>query len=103
LVKFFFRKGKRRKGMLLGTCSRVVELSLGRRKEQEHAAHFRKREGDKSMQLFWGRVLISLSPCCIYTPLAALLKVDRHLEMWSQDLILFYKRDNQLHAQKRWP
>jgi len=47
--------------MLLGTCSRVVELSLGRRKEQEHAAHFGKREGDKSMQLVWGRVLLSLS------------------------------------------
>jgi hypothetical protein len=61
LVKFFFGKGKRRKGMLLGTCSRVVELSLGRRKEQEHAAHFGKREGDKSMQLVWGRVLLCLS------------------------------------------
>jgi len=47
--------------MLLGTCSRVVKLSLGRRKEQEHAAHFGKREGDKSMQLVWGRVLLSLS------------------------------------------
>ena len=47
-------------GMLLGTCSRVVELFLGRRKEQEHAAHFGKREGDKSMQLVWGRVSLSL-------------------------------------------
>jgi hypothetical protein len=69
LVKFFFGKGKRRKGMLLGTCSKVVELSLGRRKEQEHATHFGKREGDKSMQLVWGRVSLSLSPCCIYTSL----------------------------------
>jgi hypothetical protein len=60
-VKFFFGKGKRRKGMLLGTCSKVVELSLGRRKEQEHATHFGKREGDKSMQLVWGRVSVSLS------------------------------------------
>jgi len=70
LVKFFFGKGKRRKGMLLGTCSKVVELSLGRRKEQEHATHFGKREGDKSMQLVWGRVSLSLSlsPYCIYTP-----------------------------------
>jgi hypothetical protein len=61
--------------MLLGTCSRVVELSLGRRKEQEHATHFGKREGDKSMQLVWGRVLLSLSlslslsPCSTYNPL----------------------------------
>ena len=47
--------------MLLGTCSKVVELSLGRRKEQEHATHFGKREGDKSMQLVWGRVSLSLS------------------------------------------
>jgi hypothetical protein len=44
----FLWKGEE-KGMLLGTCSRVVELSLGRRKEQEHAAHFGKREGDKSI------------------------------------------------------
>jgi hypothetical protein len=75
LVKFFFGKGKRRKGMLLGTCNRVVEISLGRRKEQEHATHFGKREGDKSMQLVWGRVLLSLSlslslsPCSTYNPL----------------------------------
>jgi len=69
LVKFFFGKGRRRKGMLLGTCSRVVELFLGKKKEQEHATHFGKREGDKSMQLVWGRVPLSLSPCCIYTHL----------------------------------
>jgi hypothetical protein len=62
----FFGKGKRRKGMLLGTCSRVVELSLGRRKEQEHAAHFKKREGDKSMQLVLGRVPLPLSLLHLY-------------------------------------
>jgi hypothetical protein len=44
----FLWKGEE-KGMLLGTCSIVVEFSLGRRKEQEHAAHFGKREGDKSI------------------------------------------------------
>jgi hypothetical protein len=49
-------RGKRRKGMQLGTCNRVVELSLERRKEQEHASHFGKREGGKSMQLILGRV-----------------------------------------------
>jgi hypothetical protein len=66
LVKFFFGKGKRRKGMLLGTCSRVVELSLGRKKQQELATHFGKREGDKSMQLVWGRVPLSLSLLHLY-------------------------------------
>jgi hypothetical protein len=44
----FLWKGEE-KGMLLATCSRVVEFSLGRGKEQEHAAHFGKREGDKSI------------------------------------------------------
>jgi hypothetical protein len=76
LVKFFFGKGKRRKGMLLGTCSKVVELSLGRRKEQEHAAHFGKREGDKSMQLVWGRVLLSLS-LSLLAALISLLNAKR--------------------------
>jgi hypothetical protein len=28
---------------------------LGKRKEQEHAAHFRKGEGGKNMQLILGR------------------------------------------------
>jgi hypothetical protein len=76
LVKFFFGKGKRRKGMLLGTCRKVVELSLGRRKEQEHAAHFGKREGDKSMQLVWGRVLLSLS-LSLLAALISLLNAKR--------------------------
>jgi hypothetical protein len=44
----FLWKGEE-KGMLLATCSRVVEFSLGWGKEQEHAAHFGKREGDKSI------------------------------------------------------
>jgi len=62
--------------MLLGTCSKVVELSLGRRKEQEHAAHFGKREGDKSMQLVWGRVLLSLS-LSLLAALISLLNAKR--------------------------
>jgi hypothetical protein len=66
LVKFFFGKGKRRKSMLISTCSRVIELSLGKRKEQEHAAHFGKREGDKSMKLIWGRVPLSFSLLHLY-------------------------------------
>jgi len=34
----------------------ATELSLGKRKEQEHATHFGKGEGGKNMQLILGRV-----------------------------------------------
>jgi hypothetical protein len=66
LVKFFLWKGEEKKGHAVSTCSRVVELSLGRRKEQEHTTHFGKREGDKSMQLVWERVPLSLSLLHLY-------------------------------------
>ena len=52
-----------------GTCSRVVELSLGKRKEQEHASHFGKREGGQEHASRFGKSGESpfLSPC-IYSP-----------------------------------
>ena len=42
-------------------AAKLVELSLGRRGEQKHAAHFRKREGDKSMYSSFTEECSSLS------------------------------------------